>query len=86
MTVTTLRAPPPLITGQPRTASSGRANEVDARGGRTGRKLADLLKAPGVPAGGVLGQAGRRASGDTPTPGVAAHAADSQNARRCFAA
>jgi len=60
-----LRAQPPLIAGQPCTASSGRANEVDARAGRIGRKLAYLLKAPGVPAGGVLGQAGR-AGGDTP--------------------
>jgi hypothetical protein len=50
-----------LPADQPSTASSSFASEVStgtAPGLPAGRKLTDLLKAPGVPGGRVLGQAG----------------------------
>jgi hypothetical protein len=50
-----------LPAGQPCTASSSIASEVSAGTApgppQAGRKLTDLLEAPGVPAGRVLGQA-----------------------------
>jgi hypothetical protein len=51
-----------FIAGQPCTASSGSAKRVGARAGRAGRRLADLLEAPRVPAGGARagGPGGRR--------------------------
>jgi hypothetical protein len=44
-----------FIAGRPGTASSGCADGVDVWAGRAGRKRADLLEAPGVPAGAVPG-------------------------------
>lgn len=77
-----------LAAGQPCTASSGIASEVSAGTApglpRAGHKLIDLLEATGAPAGACLGRRADRASGDTPSSGVAVNPADSQNARRRF--